>query len=326
MPGNTRSPIDVDALAALVRAGDRVALSRAISVVERGGARKRELLRSLYCHGGNAYIVGLTGAPGSGKSSLIDRLLHVIRRRYPRVAVIAVDPSSPFSGGALLGDRIRMQQHDIDPGVFVRSMGSRGHSGGLAAATRDAIRVMDAAGFPIIVIETVGVGQAELDIMNAADTTVVVLTPAGGDGVQSLKAGIMEIADVFAVNKVDLEGSDATIGAVHTMLSLSSRRTGWVPKIVPTVAISDDGIELLWQAVEDHRTAGLTTGDGPLRAASRLEAELIGLVTEMAWRRTSQGIRETPAVRAIYEQVAKRELDPEAAANRILEFVSDQPG
>jgi len=232
--------------------GNRRAAARMISLVENDDPQKRELLKDVYPHTGNAYVLGVTGAPGSGKSSLVDWLLKQIRKDDLTVGVIAVDPTSPFSGGAILGDRIRMQDHALDSNIFIRSMGTRGSLGGLSRATREAIQVLDAFGKDLIIIETVGVGQSEVDIVKTADSTLVVLTPAGGDSVQTIKAGIMEIADIFVVNKSDLPGADKTATEINTMLDMKNDQA-WRPPVVPTVSVSNEGIYELWSAVQEHR-------------------------------------------------------------------------
>ncbi|MFZ5687607.1 MAG: methylmalonyl Co-A mutase-associated GTPase MeaB [Bacillota bacterium] len=257
--------------------GNRRALAQAISLVENNGEAKADLLQELFVHTGRAYVVGVTGAPGAGKSSLVDKLTQVVRRQGKRVGIIAVDPTSPFSGGALLGDRIRMQDHVLDEGVFIRSMGTRGSLGGLSLATREVVKVMDAAGFDLVLVETVGVGQTELEIMHTADTTVVVLTPGLGDIIQTMKAGIMEIADVFAVNKADLDGAEKVVREVETMLDFARQRQ-WRPPVIPTVSISGQGLAGLWEAIEKHRHHLEESGRLETLRQSRAEAEIMDLV------------------------------------------------
>jgi len=232
--------------------GNRRAAARLISLVENDDPGKRELLKDIYPRTANAYVIGVTGAPGSGKSSLVDWLLKQLRKDGLTVGAIAVDPTSPFSGGAILGDRIRMQDHALDQDIFIRSMGTRGSLGGLSRATREAIQVLDAFGKDIILIETVGVGQSEVDIVKTADTTIVVLTPASGDSLQTIKAGIMEIADVFAVNKSDLPGADRMVTEINMMLDMK-KNAAWRPPVIPTVSVKNEGIEELWRALQEHR-------------------------------------------------------------------------
>src|SRR5579884_3566594 len=239
-------------LVARVLGGDARAIGRAISAAESGGTDGERLLGKLFRHGGRAYVLGVTGPPGAGKSSLVDGLVRVLRERDLSVGVLAVDPSSPFTGGSILGDRIRMQAHAYDRGVFIRSMSARGHLGGLAAATNKAVHVLDAAGKDVVIVETVGVGQSELEVAGTADTTVVVLTPAAGDMVQMLKAGIMEIADVFAVNKADMEGAGRLARDLRTMLNMGEHGA-WIQPILQTQATAGVGIAELWSEAERHR-------------------------------------------------------------------------
>src|SRR5436190_2303771 len=239
-------------LAGKVLAGDRRAVARAISMVEDGSNDLPALSEALYPQTGRAYTVGLTGSPGVGKSSLAERLVRAARSHDRTVAVLAIDPTSPFTGGALLGDRLRMQAHATDPGVFIRSMATRGHLGGMALAAPEALRVLDASGKDLIIVETVGVGQAEVEVASATDTTLVVVSPGWGDAIQVAKAGILEIADVFVVNKADKEGADEAVRDLRNMLSMG-RKLEWKPPIVKTSTVSGDGIDELWDAIERHR-------------------------------------------------------------------------
>ena len=232
--------------------GDRRALARLITIVENGGDAADEVLAGVFGTGGDAWTTGLTGAPGSGKSTLTDRLIEAIRVGGAEVAVVAVDPSSPFSGGAVLGDRVRMQDHIDDAGVYIRSMASRGHLGGISAATPRVVATLDGAGFPEILVETVGVGQAEVEIAANADTTLVVVNPGWGDSVQAAKAGLLEIGDIFIVNKADRPGVHETVRDLTQMLELGDH-DGWAPPIIPTVAATGDGIADLWTAIKGHR-------------------------------------------------------------------------
>ena len=268
-------------LAAEIRAGSVRGLARAISLVERREPATRHLLEALKDHGRRPRVVGFTGAPGTGKSTLVDALTFTLRARDRAVAVIAVDPNSPYSGGALLGDRVRMQRHALDPKVYIRSMGARGHLGGLSVATREAIHLLGAFGFDDVLLETVGVGQSELEVAAIADTTVVVLTPGLGDSVQMIKAGIMEIADVFVVNKADQPASQKTVQEIRTMLNMGPK-LDWRPPIVLTVASRGEGIDDLLRAIEEHQEHLRSSGAGDEREESRLKDEAADLVAEWA--------------------------------------------
>jgi GTPase len=279
----------VQLLARRLAAGDVRSLARAISLVERRDPSIRDLVTLLRGRAHIARVVGFTGAPGTGKSTLVDALVALLRNQDRSVAVIATDPNSPFTGGAILGDRIRMQRHALDPKVFIRSMGARGHLGGLSLAARDAIRLFGAAGFDPVILETVGVGQSELEVAAVADTTVVVLTPNLGDGVQMIKAGILEIADVFVVNKADIEGHDRVVAELRAMLSLAPKaadgQRAWKPPIVKTVAVRGEGIADLWAAIEAHRQHLESTGRGRELAERRLKDEAVEVVAELARER-----------------------------------------
>jgi LAO/AO transport system kinase len=270
---------------------------------------------------GNAYTVGITGPTGSGKSTLTERLISTIRSTGDDVGVLAVDPSSPFSGGAFLGDRVRMQSHATDEGVFIRSMATRGHLGGLALATPEAIRVLDAGGIPWVLVETVGVGQVEIEIASSADTTVVVVPPGSGDAMQAAKAGLLEAADVFVVNKADRPGAAETRRDLEFMLHLSSADEGWTPPIVSTVASAGEGIDDLWAAIGDHRTFLNEHGLLEKRRAQRLADELRHVVGQRVEQRAYERCQGPDFDRLLHE-VVERRLDPYAAAGRLLD--SDQ--
>ena len=277
-----------DANAALVERalqGDRRSIAKVISMVERGGDDARVAIQMLHPRTGNAWSIGITGAPGAGKSTLTDQLIGRLRATGGEVGVLAVDPTSPFSGGAILGDRVRMQSHTTDPGVFIRSMATRGHLGGLALAAPQAVRVLDAVGKAWIVIETVGVGQVEVEIAGHADTTVVVVNPGWGDAVQTAKAGLLEIADVFVVNKADRPGAAEAASDLAGMLELSSRRA-WRPPIVRTVATMGVGIDELFDAIAAHKAHLETTGDADARRRARLRAPQPTSAPERAVRRS----------------------------------------
>jgi len=300
--------------------GDRGAVARLISIVEEGGAPARAVGRATYPLGGKAYTVGITGAPGGGKSTLTDRLISRLRAEDIQVAVLAVDPSSPFSGGAILGDRVRMQSHATDPGVFIRSMATRGHLGGLALAAPEAIRVLDAVGPPWIIVETVGVGQVEVEVAGAADTTVVVLNPGWGDAVQANKAGLLEVADVFAINKADRPGAAETQRDLECMLEVSAPR-GWRPPIVRTVATAGEGDAEVWDAVCAHR-AFLEHDDRlERRRAERLERELREIVVRRLEQRADELCRGDTYDRLLKAMLDRR-VDPYEAADEVVAEVT----
>jgi len=296
--------------------GERRALARLLTRVEDGSAeRLREVVRLLHPHTGNAHLIGLTGSPGVGKSTLTSALVGQWRSRGKRVAVLAVDPTSPFSGGALLGDRVRMQDHALDEGVFIRSMASRGHLGGLSWATPQALLVLDAAGFDVIIVETVGVGQAEVEIASAADTTIVTVAPGMGDAIQAAKAGILEIADVFVVNKADREGANRTVSELREMQKLGHGE--WLAPILKTVAARDEGIAELADAVERH-AKWLDEGD---RRGSRRLVRARVQIRELALgevRERFAELGEGELVERLAEAVARRETDPYSAADELV--------
>ena len=312
--------IDHDGLVERALGGEPRALAKLISLVESGGSPAHEVVARLFSRTGHAYTLGITGAPGAGKSTLTDGLVRLIRAGGDEVAVLAVDPSSPFSGGAILGDRVRMQDHATDPGVFNRSMATRGHLGGLALATPQAVRVLDAVGKPWVVIETVGVGQVEVEIAEAADTTVVVVNPGWGDAVQASKAGLLEIADVFVVNKADREGVRETVRDLELMLDLSdaSAHGDWRPPVVQTVATSGQGLDDLWDAVRRHRTHVEETGLLARRREARLRDEMRAIVAERLRERAGD-ICSGDEFEAAAADVTARRVDPYEAADGLLE-------
>jgi LAO/AO transport system kinase len=297
-----------------VLAGERRAVARAISLIEDGTVERARVMEALFPHTGRAYTIGITGAPGAGKSTLTERLVLRIRRDEATVGVLAVDPSSPYSGGALLGDRVRMQSHATDRGVFIRSMATRGHLGGIALATPEAVRVLDAAGKDYVMIETVGVGQAEVSIANACDTTVVVVNPGWGDAVQAAKAGLMEIADLFVVNKADRDGAREAIRELKQMLDLAE--TDFRPEIVATVAVRDEGLDELWAAILRHRRYQEDGARLPDRRRRRIAREIRDIAVERLRRRMEGDAAEL--LDELAEQVRRRRLDPYAAAERLV--------
>jgi LAO/AO transport system kinase len=308
-------PDDPANLLERAQGGDRAALARLLSLVERGGEGGRAIAAITHPQGGRAYTVGITGAPGAGKSTLTSALLRVGLDRGQRMAVLAIDPSSPFTGGAILGDRVRMGDHAGEDDVFIRSMATRGHLGGLSVATPEAVRVLDAAGWPLILIETVGVGQVEVEVAGAADTTVVVVNPGWGDAVQANKAGLLEIADVFVVNKADRPGVEETRRDLERMLDLTARQ-GWRPPVVPTSAPTGQGVEALWDAVAAHREHVESTGELARRRAERIEQELVQHVALLLQERAKAA--GGAALEDLARAVSERRLDPWSAAAQLL--------
>ncbi|MGQ9824655.1 MAG: methylmalonyl Co-A mutase-associated GTPase MeaB [Desulfotomaculales bacterium] len=302
-------------------AGEPRALARVISILENEESGREEIMRVVFPKTGRAYILGVTGAPGAGKSSLVDRLTFLLRRKNLKVGIVAVDPTSPFSGGALLGDRIRMQEHAVDQGVFIRSMGTRGSLGGLAGTTKEVVKAMDAFGFDWIMIETVGVGQAELDIMHVADSVVVVLTPGAGDSIQAIKAGIMEIADIFAVNKSDQPGAEKMALEIEMMLDLYTAEISWRPPVVKTSAVSGMGAEDLLAAIERHQRYILEKGSFQKKRAEQLRSETLEILDRKWQQLVRREMKLSEEVNRLLDSVARRELDPYTAASSILKFV-----
>lgn len=313
-------PTPVATLVERLLAGERAAISRLMSIVESRREGYREALRLLVPHTGRAYLIGVTGPPGAGKSTLVNVLIKHYREAGKQVGVIAVDPTSALSGGAILGDRIRMLGFYNDPGVFVRSMASRGQLGGLAATTADVTRVMDAAGMEIVLIETVGVGQDEMAIAGLADTTLLVEMPGMGDDVQALKAGILEIADVLVINKADREGADRLANQIKTVMRLLPTPEGaWIPPIVKTVASEGTGIEELGAAIEKHRAYLAEGGRLEARRRARLRAEVLERARGDIMRRLTQELEATGALDPLLDDLASGKLDPVSAARVILD-------
>ncbi len=299
-------------------AHDRRAVARLITLVENHAPEAQEAIATLYSHTGKAYIIGVTGSPGTGKSTLVNQIAKLFRKQGLTVGIVAVDPTSPFSGGAILGDRIRMQDLSSDPGVFIRSMATRGALGGLARATSDVVKVLDAYGKDVILIETVGVGQDEVEIAKTAHTTVVVEVPGLGDDIQAIKAGVLEIADILAVNKADREGAERTVAALEMMLELGARsQADWKPPVLKTVALQGTGVAELVAAIQRHRTHLAQTGRLLTRERERVRRELIEIAQE---RLLARLLAATPAeeMEVLIEDVVSRRLDPYAAAEGLV--------
>src|SRR4051794_16136894 len=309
----------VEELVESARSGEARAVARLVTLIENASPVLREVMAGLMPHVGHAEVIGITGSPGVGKSTSTAALVAAYRAEGRRVGVLAVDPSSPFSGGALLGDRVRMQEHANDPGVYIRSMASRGHLGGLSWTTPQAVRVLDAAGCDVVLVETVGVGQAEVEIASLADTTVVLVAPGMGDSIQAAKAGILEIADVFVVNKADRDGADATVRDLRHMLSTGERRDAeqWLPPIVKTVASRNEGIDELVAAIDKHRdwlgASGRLDAKRRLRAADEIEA-----IAGTALRDRMGDLRDGAVLDSLAARVVAGEIDPYAAADELV--------
>ena len=301
------------------RGGDHAALARLITLVERGGDSAHEVGRLVYPLGGNAFTVGITGAPGAGKSTLTNRIIEQVRKGDEPVAVLAIDPSSPFTGGAFLGDRVRMQDHALDDGVYIRSMATRGHLGGLALAAPEAVRVLDAAGLPWVIIETVGVGQVEVEIAGEADTTIVVINPGWGDAVQANKAGLIEIADLFVINKADRPGARDTQRDLEQMLEIATPRE-YPPPILHTTAPDGGGVPELWDAIRAHRAWLESSGTLEARRAKRIDRELREIVVRVLERRAYDACAGAE-FEQLHDRVHNRDLDPYTAAQHIIDGI-----
>jgi len=317
---STRREWTRERLVEALRAGDRRALARAITLVENGDPLAYEVVSDVYPSTGGAHAVGLTGPPGVGKSSLVSSLVRRVRADEREVGVVSVDPSSPFTHGALLGDRIRLTDHFLDPGVFIRSMGTRGHLGGLAETTLQTLLVLDAAGKDVVFLETVGAGQSEVGIISIADTVVLVLMPGSGDSIQALKAGIMEIPDVIAINKMDHPMAKAMLNEVRQVLSLGPA-DGWRPPIVLTEAMRGEGVDTLWEKIEEHRAWLEEQGELEERRRRNLATEVFQVASARARRHLEEEVQEDPELRRLLEDVQARRLDPLTAVREILDKV-----
>jgi LAO/AO transport system kinase len=298
--------------------GDPAAVARAISKIEDGSDGAAALMKEIYQLSRGALVIGITGAPGAGKSSLVDKLALLYRQRGERVGIVAVDPSSPFSGGAILGDRIRMPALGLDEGVFSRSMATRGNLGGLARATVDAVAILDAAGYAKVIVETVGVGQDEVEIVKAADVSVVVLVPGMGDDIQAIKAGIMEIGDIFVINKADRDGVYATEKELEALLSLTERGDGWDPPIVKTVATENQGLEALAAAIEKFQETQLSVTQGSERRRSIARWRIVELLRERLLAQVLASESSVAMLERLADEVATRRRDPYSAVEELL--------
>lgn len=312
MPAATKS------LSERVSNGEPAAVARAISKIEDGSDGAAALMKEIYQLSRGALVIGITGAPGAGKSSLVDKLALLYRQRGERVGIVAVDPSSPFSGGAILGDRIRMQALGLDEGVFIRSMATRGNLGGLARATVDAVAILDAAGYAKVIVETVGVGQDEVEIVKAADVSIVVLVPGMGDDIQAIKAGIMEIGDIFVINKADRDGVYATEKELEALLSLTSRNDGWHPPIVKTVATENQGLEALSAAIDKFRQTQLSVSESSERRRAIARWRIVELLRERLLERVLASESSVAMLEQLADEVATRRRDPYSAVEELL--------
>lgn len=298
--------------------GNRRALARLITLIEDEDLLASKVLAKLYKHTGKAHIIGITGPPGSGKSTIVTKLIPELRKKQKTIGIVCVDPSSPFSGGALLGDRIRMQEHTLDEAVYVRSMGTRGHLGGLARSTSDAVRAIDAFGKDVIIVETVGAGQAEVEIIEIAQTVIVTDVPGSGDDIQAIKAGIMEIADIFVVNKSDLPGADNKVMEINAMLELDSRQRDWTPPVILTDARSGDGIPELVEKIEQHIEFLKKSGLLNQKDLKRSRDELEDLMRDKLTRKLLEKLRDEPEYDDAIAKIAKRNEDPYTVAERLI--------
>ncbi len=313
-------------LAARLLAGEQRALSRVISMLERGDPAVAGVMREIDGSTGRSYTVGITGPPGAGKSTIADQLTRLLRGLGKRVGIVAVDPTSPFSGGALLGDRIRMQRHYLDSGVFIRSIATRGQTGGLPRIVKGVARALDAAGYDVVIVETVGVGQTELGVMGVADSVAVTLIPEAGDAIQSLKAGVMEIADLYVINKADRDGADRMAASVTAMLQMSLTTPEWEPPVKLTAAHAGQGIDELWDSLEEHRSYLKSSGCLEKRRRAHRSQEFLEVVEEELVRRLRSMVQTDPSLLSALERVASRQEEPYSAALEFLASSSLNPG
>lgn len=302
-----------------VIAGNPRSVARAITCIENNTANASKIIADIYSRTGRAHIIGITGAGGSGKSTLIEKIIREYRRRRKTVGIVAVDPTSPFTGGAFLGDRIRMQELTTDEGVFIRSMASRNYAGGIAKATKDAVKVLDASGKDIVLVETVGAGQSEVEIIKVAHTTVVVAAPGLGDEIQAIKAGIMEIADIFVVNKGDRENANKTGMDIQTILQLDNREKGWKPVVLKTVALTGEGVPELVDKLEEHRCFLEGDKEHKMMSVKRAETELAEAIKEKATNRIVEDLKRNGKFEEFIQRILRKEIDPSSAADQLLQ-------
>ena len=299
--------------------GDRKSIAKAITIIENNMPEAQELIAQIFPHTGKAHVIGLTGAGGAGKSTLIEKIVREYRRKGKTVGVIAVDPTSPFTGGAFLGDRIRMQELATDEGVYIRSMATRNYAGGISKATKDAAKILDAAGKDVVIVETVGAGQSEVEIVKVAQTIVVMHAPGLGDEIQAIKAGIMEIADVFVVNKADRENADKTAMDIQAMLQMSNKKGGWKPPVLKTVALTGEGVPELIEKLEEHRC--FLEGDVECRESllkTKAEAELLEAIKERISRALIDQLKREGKFDELLQEILKKKIDPASAAEKLV--------
>jgi len=308
-------------IAAELLAGSRLALSRAITAVENEYDNAVDIMRKIYPQTGRAFVIGITGPPGAGKSTLTDKLAKEYRHMGKTVGIIAVDPTSPFTGGAILGDRIRMNELSVDEGVFIRSMATRGGLGGLSLKTAETIKLMDAFGKDVIIIETVGVGQSEVDIVKAADSTLVVLIPGMGDDIQAIKAGILEIGDLFVINKADLDGTDRLNIEIEAMLDFNSQQAGWRPPVRRVVAVQNQGINELIASIEEHKTYLEDSGTLTMRRTQRIESEVLAMINTEIGRYVQRKLKDTGKFKRMISDIQLRKHDPYSVVNEVVRSV-----
>jgi LAO/AO transport system kinase len=308
---------EISEIAKGVLAGDKRSIAKAITIAENSPEEAQSLIATIYPHTGKAHIIGLTGPGGAGKSTLIEKMVREYRRRGRTVGVIAVDPTSPFTGGAFLGDRIRMQELTTDNGVFIRSMATRNNPGGIAKATKDAVKILDASGKDVIIVETVGAGQSEVEIIKVAQTIIVIHAPGLGDEIQAIKAGIMEIADIFVVNKADRENADKTVMDIQAMLQLDNKEKAWTPPIIKTVALTGEGVPQLIEKIEEHWRY-LQKGALHKRSLEKAEAELVEAIKEKVTSSIIEKLKREKRFEEILRRIVEREIDPASAAEKLL--------